>query len=269
MAGAAIYYYPRGATSFRTIDLSRLSDLIVEPHREVSDARALSGFTLRSDLGSWRGVRIIAERLTDAAEIRELRNLESHLRSGGRCAFVRDTDRAIAWRGSSTQAAGSLSLSLVSGSNVYPYNGSAALTSGDEISVEDVNPDHRLELVRYTSISGAKITIADGLTYGYTNQTVIRYADFYPVLWMPEDQARSGQPMLSEHRRNWTLDLQLAESPGEVNRVTSGAESLATSTRGTDGGGFTIEQIVNLDQYDLIAGLGFSPDNNWSPYGLG
>lgn len=268
MGAAKIYYYPRGALSFKTITLTRLSDLQIEPHRVIRDAQSLSGFTLRSDLGSWRGVRIISERITDDSLVRELRTLQSHLRAGGRCSFVRDSDKAIAWSGSSSQAAGNLSVAVTSGVNAFPFNASAALVSGDQITIEDLNPDHRLELVRFSSISGSRIVISDALTFGYTNQTIIRYEDFYPVLRMGEDQSSNGSPMISEYRRSWTLDLSLEESPGEVNAVTAVADGLAGPLKGTDGGGFTIDQVVNFDRIDLLAGRDLSI-NQWNLYGMG
>tara|TARA_R110000824_G_scaffold164256_2_gene340452 strand:- start:204 stop:1010 length:807 start_codon:yes stop_codon:yes gene_type:complete len=267
--GAAIYWYPRGSTTFQTLSLTRLSDLQVDPAREVKDAIARSGFTLRSDLGSWRNVRIISERITDAALIRDLRSFDAHLRAGGRCAFVRDTDKAIAWSGASSLSSGDLSISLITGTNPYPFNASAALALGDELSVEDVNPDHRIEFTRFSSISGSKIVVQDALKYSYTNQTLIRYADFYPVLMMSEEVARGGRNMLSEYRRNWTLDLQLVESPGEVNAVNAIASGLASPDRRVGGGGFTLETILSLaKEAGPVASFGGTV-NQWNLYGLG
>ena len=271
MGSAQIYYYPRGATSFKTITLPRLSDLIIEDHRLVRDARSYQSATYRADLGGYRTVRIISERLTDAALIRQLRTLDAHLRAGGRCAFVRDSDLAVAYRSAAALSAGATTIPVTS-SNLFPFNGSASLSSGEEVTIEDPNPDLRREFVRFASVSGSTVTVSDALTYGYTGQTLIRYADFFPVLRFGESEATDGQFFLSEHRRNWTLDLMLEELPGEVNTVASSSEALATDTITTIEGGVTIEGILRqsdlLGSTQLVEATRFSLED-WSPYGMG
>ena len=268
MGSAVLIYYPRGSTTHKTITLSRLSDLIVENRHNRRVSLGMAGKSVVTNLGSFRTVRIVSERITSASLIRDLRALRLHLAAGGRVAFCRDLDKLVAYRGaSSALVSGATSIPLASTANVYAnWNASAALSAGDEITIEDSNPDLRRDFVRYASLSGATLTASDAVTFGYSSQTLIRYADLYPVLLLPEGAA---EDMLSEHRRSWTLSLELLEMPAEVNQVSAAAELLAKTGQDTDGGGFTLEMILDRPfertYDDLIAG----GVNNWSLYGMG
>lgn len=277
---AALYYYARGKTGFSTISLSRISDLAITEGRAVADVAPLSGVMKRADRGGFRDVSIISERITDAATIRQLRTLESHLRSGGRIAFALDTDKAYALYSTQALTATATGFAVSSSSGAFPFNTSAALVAGDEITIEDYNPDQRREVNRFDSISGRTVTVQDALSYSYADGAILRHEGFFPVLFQPEDVSRSGSILTSDHRRNWTLDLSLRELPGELAACRVYAGQLAGepgSGRETPGGLLTLDDAVRIFYGDpsapnkagpVLVGSGLGV-NQWNRYGMG
>lgn len=216
MSTSYIFWWPRGASSFQTIALPRTSDLILSDKRSRTDAFPIGGSLLTADLGGWRDVRIISERIPKSSDalIRQLRSLDTHMRAGGSIAFSLSIDGATgAWaRAGTTSGAKSITLKALS---EFPYGG-LDFAVDDLVTIESPNPNHFREYGKIAAVSGNVITLEDGLLHSMDGPVFIRKNDFYPVLFMEAAQAQSAQWLTHDHRRNWTVDLTVVEMPGSI-----------------------------------------------------
>lgn len=214
MSASYIMYYPRGSSSFETIILPRTSDLLLSDRRARTDAFPVGGSLLTADLGGWRDVRIISERITDTSVINQLLSLDSHIRSGGSIAYALSLSKSAgAWARAGVRS-GSTTISLRS-LQEFPYD-TTELKGGSEITIESPNPNHFRQWAIIDSVNGNVITLTSPLLYDMDGPVFVRYKDFYPVLFMEASQADSDQWLTHDHRRNYTVDLQLVEMPGSI-----------------------------------------------------
>ena len=95
MGNPRIFWYPAGSSSFQVISLPHVSGVHVDQFRDVVDAEGLT--MTRLDRGGGRIVTIRGRYsvASNEAAIRGLQTLDSHLRAGGRIAFVLDSDKAF------------------------------------------------------------------------------------------------------------------------------------------------------------------------------
>ncbi len=217
MGSPTLYWYPPGATSPRSFTLGlRLTDLAITDYRDRRTAAPGRGVPVHHDLGGYRTVQLSLERRTTAATIREIRSLAAYLQAGGYLALCLDSAKVWGGWASAAPAAGDTSIYVDTG-NAFSSLSSGSLAAGDEITIESPNPELRREFALVSSLAAARTINLDGSTMqGYSTAPVfVRYADFYPALYVAEDDMDSCAPT-SDRRLNWTWDLTLTESPGVI-----------------------------------------------------
>lgn len=227
MGSAKVYWTPQGSTAVQSIDLGTNVSLLTDvPTRSVLDALPSWGVPLRHDLGGSRTVVVEKRAITDAATIRALRSLTTHLQSGGSIAFCLDSDKLWgAWLDVSPTS-GDTTLSHTSGSEFQSLE-LGSLAVGDEMTIESPAP----ELLReWVSVGATVATAATGTTLSgavlQTMQTApafARYADFYPVLRLPAAQAAADLTP-NDYRRHWTWRVELVEYPGDLAALYEGIQ---------------------------------------------
>ena len=216
MGNPRFYYYPDEAGSLETIDLGEgLTDLVELPGAVVEDAASLDGYPYRSFLRDTFGIRIVLERFgssgTSSLE-RKFATLQSHLGRGGLVGFSKDHSKtwAAIRTGSATRGD---PLFQTPGNGFTAWAPAGTLASGDEIAIESPAPDSRREYTTISALSSTgDLTLVDALRYTYDGHPIARYRDFYPVCWLSADGV-SRPIVVSDHRRNWTLDLTLEYLP--------------------------------------------------------
>ena len=158
-----------------TAQLERPLDELQLPHRPAADAVALDG-------GVGGG--------------------------GGRVGF--SLDHAKSWAAYTTGGLSRGDTIVYTGGNAFrAWSASAVIAASDEIVIESPNPEALREIQSVTALGGGtQITISRGAIYTYSLPKMVRWRDFYPALFLPEDQI--SKPFLTHDRRlNWTLDITL------------------------------------------------------------
>ena len=254
MGSPTIYYYPEGGGTFQAITLgTAMNDVQLQPMRSVVDAIGGDIRMNRMDLGGWREVRLIKERISDAAVVRALLNLETHLQRGHPIAFALDADKCWTSWCNVNPAAGDLTLATKG--QCLPYVSGVALANGDNLTIESPNPELMREWLVVSSITGSKITVSSAVLKTYqVGPVMVRHctplgtADTYPALFMSSDQV--NQPIITEdHRRNWTLDITLVEYPGALSALAKTAQSLRSASIGRAQGGMSLSEAVGGAAY--------------------
>ena len=250
MGNAVIWFYPSGPTGLVEIDLAEpLSDLQIDPIREVEDARAYDGTLYRSILSGREQVRIVLERFVDEALARKLESLQSHLERGGTMSFCNDKDKA--WGGFTETAMAGGTFIGTGGPAFTANNSAAALAAGDTICIESMNPEGMREFVSVDAVSATdtEITTQQAIIYDYTLlPALVRFRDFWPVLQWPASQM--GRSIVThDHRISYTLDLTLETNPGTIAALAENAETLAPDGVPADQGSGTIEDAIVEEPY--------------------
>ncbi len=160
------------------------------------------------------GVRIELERfgVPGANPVERFLNaLQNHLDRGGLVGFSRDSAKTFCGVIPSGMRQGETTLDT-RGNGYASWNGSAVTASGDEVVVESAAPGWRREILPVSSHSAGKIITSAGTSFSYLDTpAIVRWRDFYPVLYRPE--AERGRPIVThDRRRNYTLDLLLEYS---------------------------------------------------------
>ena len=232
MSNPAIYWFPRGTTTPRKVDLgTNISALALLPERVVSDAAPIGGPRTRHDFGGQRSVRLWKSRITSALLVRELRSLTSHLHAGGSVLFCRDP--AKLWGGWATArpVAGDTVISIYN--NAFAVYAAGSIAVGDEVTIESPNPEYLQETAVVTGVTGNTITIGAGViqTYGI-GPVFVRFSDLYPVLRVGEGELSSVVPA-TERRISWEFDASLVELPGEIEALSHIWQSIGAGSPGS------------------------------------
>jgi len=253
MGNPRIYWYPAGSTSFQTIALPHVSGVHVDQFRDVVDAEGLT--MTRLDRGGGRIVTIRGRYsvASNEAAIRGLQTLDSHLRAGGRIAFVLDSDKAFMTRTVWPAYSGTSSLNV--DANVLPF-GTVTLEVNDELVIQQTAP------LRYerAALSGSPTTAPIGqnlplkrnLYYEHPRHTIVRTQYCFPSLYMDAAAANSSTSFLSDVRHPgiiFEMDLSLVELPHEIESMVDAV--LATGNRQLGEGGSSIDEAV---QSNVFAG---------------
>ena len=255
MGTPRIWWYPAGSSGYETLALPRISDCIIDEYRVRQDAEPIGGVPVAADLGSYRGVRIVIERLSvAAAAVNRLRSLDSHLRAGYPIAFTVDSEKAAAGWSLSDLSPRSTSVTLNTFSP-FPFV-TGAFATDDLVSVETCsNPSHRRHITQLANVSGTTCTFDDVVPYGMSGPIFVRHDLFFPVLIMSAAVARDRQWLTSDHRRNWTMDLQLTEYPAAYGLLASTFQELAESEQGgLRTGGRTIDELLREQRNTGLGG---------------
>ena len=201
-----------------TILLSEdLSDLQVQPKRDVADAFSISGGRSRELLRPWIDLRIVYDRFNDRKLFRQFSAMINHLERGGAISFGVDSSKAYMNRLTTDHYQDGPKLHL--GKIDYGYAPSAytpaTLSSGGEIVIESGPPSGKREYHTIDAHTGdalsSAITFAESLDLfdNYPAGSVVRYSDFYPILIMGPGQV-GGAHLTHEHRITYTLDILLS-----------------------------------------------------------
>lgn len=263
MSTPTIIWYPDGgsiSSSREDTDIGEeLTDLTVTPMRDRASSVSMGGRHSSTVLSAAiERVRIICERFTDEDKALALQSFASHLARGSACGFTRDT--AKAWAGYALGTPSRGDTTLVTTGDQWYYAGSASNASGDVMVVEGLGAEGHREYVKFSSISGTTITFQTGLKYSYTDDIVmVRWRDYYPVLYWPSSEQASGRSIITHDRRlNWTLDVLLETDPDLLRTLFSatvvGSGPLLGLTGAT--GQLTLEDLAlfNRAPYDAPAG---------------
>lgn len=233
MGNPYFYVYYTDAGPLTAHDFGRsISDLYPRPVRARVDARGGDG-AVSSAVGP-AGMRVVVrrERTSDQALVRAWRNVEDHLLVGGRVGFSWDHARTWAGYGSSPPTQGDTV--LYTGGNAFSsWSVSAALSASDEIVVETPNPEGRREYTTVSAITGGRITVPSVLNT-YTAKPLVRWAGFYPALFLPEDQLDRLR-ISGDRNITWNLDFELEVdarifTAAERSGILSGGLDLRSST---------------------------------------
>lgn len=256
MGNATIWFYPSPEVGLVEIDFAEaLSDLQVDPIREVEDARAYDGTLYRSVLSGREQVRIVLERFTDEALARKFESLQAHLERGGSISFC--NDKAKAWAGFTETAMAGGTFIGTGGHAFASYSASAALAAGDTICIESTNPEGLREFVSVDAVATAdtEITTQQTILYNYLLlPALVRFRDFWPVLQWPA--AQMGRSIVThDHRISYTLDMTLETNPGTIAALAQNAENL-----GPDGVETGMGRIDLEDAAGMAGGVDFTPD---------
>lgn len=158
------------------------------------------------------------------AEARELAAIERHLQLGGAIGFARDGART--WCGLSTNIPEPGDTAIATGGNAFSaWSGSAALSSSYSAVVETAQPYSTRELCSVSSVSGATVTLGEGLRFAHPTRVLLRDADFYPTLYL-DPKANGGNQLLYQNgsRVRWGWRGVLTYSPAlAVSAVTGGS----------------------------------------------
>ena len=202
------------------IDLpEELSDLQVNPRRDVFDTFSIYGGRSREYTRSWLDVRIVLDRFNDRALFRQFSAMINHLERGGVVAFGTDSEKCYASSLFNSVNPGAVAYRATA--NAYKeYHPSAPdlPTNGDEMVIESPPPKSGREYFIFKNATetagGYKITVGDDGTYNkyskdfYPDGSRVRIADFFPTLILPPG-AVGAQMLTHDHRISYTLDLNL------------------------------------------------------------
>ena len=200
-----------------TILLSEsLSDLQVQPRRDVVDTFSISGGRSRELLRPWIDVRIVLDRFNDRKLFRKFSAMINHLERGGPITFGNDSSKAFLSYTTGRAVQGTSILSLAKQVYVSPTSyAPATLDAGDEIVIESGPPAGKREyhIVSTHSVDGdgSKLTLGDSLDLfdDYPRGSVVRHSDLFPVLIMGPGQVGAAS-LTHDHRITYTLDILLS-----------------------------------------------------------
>lgn len=216
MANPCFIYWPEGHTSRRILDLGEdISDLQQTPRRRVLDSGSLSGKYTRTNLTSGLSIRIVDERFSDRRKFRQLHQVINHAETGLLVAFAVDSSKIYGYpirETSTTGAVGTISSTIkISKTNWFVgwHTAPGTIAVGDEICIESGAWRGYREWHKVDQITDAGdhyvIRTQDKITHDYSVGGIVRYADFFPFLRLPEN-AVGGNLISHEHRISFTFD---------------------------------------------------------------
>lgn len=241
MSQTAIFWYPMGRGNVETITIPNFITTLEDDDPEVSAATSetIAGAMRRQLYGDWRRIVITRQHLrpsvpNEAAAIRGLRSLQSHLLAGYSIGIAVGTDAM--WGGFTVAGVprGTPAIGVLS--NTYlPWSSAGNVSVGDEVVLQSRSPSGAREVHRVSSVipgsSGAKILTLDRPTYyDHARSIFVRRRTFYPHLKMPEDQMET--PIITSSSLGKTFDfrLELREDVAEMWGLNESGEQLSGST---------------------------------------
>jgi len=214
MGNPRIYYYP-DLTTFSTgagsglevVDFGEpISDIQITPARKVSDSVSLTGRTSRLSWAPGLKVRIVLERFTDDALARDLYAFQGHVERGLLFGFSADSAKTFAGSNSIGRFYRGDSSPSISGNIFEAWESAATLAANDIVHISGPPPAHTKEEHKVNTYSGGVVGLADSLRFDHDSPAILRYRDFFPVMFLPESEV--NKPLLShDHRISWTFDM--------------------------------------------------------------
>lgn len=125
----------------------------------------------------------------------------SHASRGGEFAFAVDGDDV---------ADTTLSAAATQGDTTVSVNSTASMAADDWLVFEDANDYAKHERRKISSISGAVVTLADALSYGFSAASTVRHAEYFPKC-IVSPQQQGGTPLTERTGGNganlWDLSV--------------------------------------------------------------
>ncbi len=216
MGTPRIYWYPDPLGSLENTDIGDVfSDIQEVDSARVVDVVAGDGTPFRDHLATVKRRRFVFERFgpVGSSELeRDLKSLEAHLFKGRFIGITADHAKTWAATSSSPPTRGDTVLYCGPGTGFASWSSAGNLAEDDEVVVESAHPEAQHEVRLVDAPSGGtprtQVALKSPIIYSYSQPTVVRWKDFYPVCWLPDDQV--GKPIVTgDHRRNFTLDITL------------------------------------------------------------
>lgn len=216
MGSPTIYWTPAGSTTLRTISLASVSEVRGETVAVGSRLFSVVGAAASVMRGQVHAVTIVATLdASDAAAIRRLEQLRSHLLAGRTIGF--SVDHSKTW--ASTFSAMTVDDTAIGGtSNLFTaWSGSAVSPAvGAEVAFD---PDPGTQTYEVADI-GTAFTLGLGATgdpvaYDHTGDMLVRWRDFWPALRLP-DLTTTGIFETTKHRLTYEVEMRLIYDPAEA-----------------------------------------------------
>lgn len=215
MARPSIWFYPVDGGPVEELTLgSSLQELAPLPYYDRASPRRGDGTPHHLLIGGGLRVLVRRERLAAGTAQRGLLAVEDHLLRGGVIGIAADRSKAFA---------GYVETGLVGGgstiegpANIYAdlLSEALSLAAGDRIVLESGAPECRREELVIDTVSvtvlGFSITTTTPIRFDRSAEmgVMVRHADFYPALYLPEEQL--GRPLVTtEHGALWTFEATL------------------------------------------------------------
>jgi hypothetical protein len=217
MGFAAFYWYPNPGP-LRVLDLGLHASNIqpVEVRREIT-AEAITGSVTTVRFGARMRVRILVEMIQDQEVRRGLEDLINHLKRGGLCSFVEDTD--FTWAGFTVGNPNrGFSQVAVQGNMFANYTAGTQTPAGDEVVIQGPSPLFHREVHGVGAVVGDLVNLdvpvhsEDFLGGSFT---LVRSYRFWPFLRLPKE-GRNGGFLTTDRRITESLDITLEEPPDAV-----------------------------------------------------
>ena len=166
----------------------------------------------------------------------KLESMMAHLERGGAVGFCLDRDKL--WASFVPSAPSRGDTTLTTQGNVFSaWSPSATLAEDDIICIESPNPEGLREYNRLDGPPASnRLTLKSAqhviYNYGAAQPVMVRWRDFFPVCYLPEDQL-GRNPITHDMRITYTLDLTLETSPAGYVAMyddTGQADGLASET---------------------------------------
>ena len=214
MANPSFWYYPTDSSLVEIQLPGPLTEFTPIPLRDRRTAWTLAGTPMSVVHSGRMRVTITLGPFNDTGSFehlaRKLDTMSSHLERGLPVSFAVDRERC--WLSSCVTTPGSTV--VVYGTNTCAaYNASASFTTGDIMAIESPNPEGHREYAHVAglALTDPEFTASEGVQYApETQPLMLRHRDFYPVLYMPEDQLGRAI-VVHDHRLLFTLDLTLEQ----------------------------------------------------------
>lgn len=213
-------YLDDAASTLTSVRMDEPATVVdVQPVSATDSARSTSMTAYRSLFGHAFRVRVTFERFRDedGGRERKLRAMINHLMRGGWVAFSHDHDRT--WGSSIAAGPAASTISVTTTGNEFAaFSGSAAIGADDHVLLQSPNPYGKVEHCKVSTYTAGTGTLAfatgAAVQLDHENNTLIRWAGFFPRLVLDPDVAPEPDRMLfDEYRNTWTLDLPLMTQP--------------------------------------------------------
>lgn len=258
MADARFYWYPDPLGTLETIDLTEGTAEFPDDRNTWSDtnvatATRADGRTFRAFMGGDHLVRVRCSGIEDQAIADELGAMINHLRRGYTVGFTLSKTKAWGSVNRTPVYRGSANTGITG--HAW-YEAAPAIAAGDRIVAESPAPEFHHEVIKEdVGLTATSTILTHAIStprFTYSGAVHFRYVDFWPVLSLPAN-GFSGNPLVSDGDRLWTLDLTLLYDVATALAVAQG-RGMRTTT-GTVKTGLSVEQAIATA--DLTTDLSF------------
>lgn len=178
MGDTTIAWTPRGEASAITLDLTTLRGLYRFEGFSVANAEKVVSvggktYSVIHDTAFVYHVEVRGvSRVSNATAWSKVSSFVSHADAGGEFAFKMDADKD-----DSSDLDGAATL----GDTVITLTSAAWVAAGDILFFEDADDPTKWELRAVSSVSGADVTLTEGVGYSFVDASVVRDWEYFPT----------------------------------------------------------------------------------------